>query len=75
MKFTQRITLYSVNSDNTVTFVVLDDQGQSQYYRANARFDLLVELSKLEKNTELTFVFGVYYQRGKGLALQIVEVK
>lgn len=74
MKFTQKITLYAVNEDNTVTFSVLDEKGQSQYFRANARLKLLVELSEVEKNTELVATIGVYYQKGKGLSLQIVEV-
>lgn len=74
MKFTQKITLYAVNEDNTVTFSVVDEKGQPQYFRANARLKLLVELSEVEKNTELVATIGVYYQRGKGLSLQIVEV-
>ena len=74
MKFTQKITLYTVNEDNTVTFFILDESGTAQYFRANARLKLLVELSELPKITDLIVTIGVYYQRGKGLALQIIDM-
>ena len=75
MKFTQKIFLYKVNEDNTVTFYVKKgDNEKPDYFRSNARLPLLLELSKMEENTELLATIGVYYQKGKGLALQIVEV-
>lgn len=73
MKFTHKIVLYKVNEDNTVTFYVKKEDGSKpDYFRANARLKLLVELSDMKQDTELEAVIGVYYD--KGLKLQIVEV-
>lgn len=74
MKFTQSIHFYGVNDDNTVTFYVLDEQNQKQFFRASARFKLLGELDEMEKEIELLATLGVAYVRGKGLMLQIIEV-
>ena len=73
MKFTQKIFLYKVNEDNTVTFYVTKGEGEKpDYFRANARLKLLVELSEMKQDTELVATIGVYYDRQ--LKLQIVEV-
>lgn len=74
MKFTQKIKIYGVNDDNTVTFYVEKEDGGKDFYRANARFKLLGDLDEYEKDTELLVILGVAYMRGKGLILQIVEI-
>lgn len=74
MKFTQKIFLYKVNEDNTVTFYVKKGEGEKpDYFRANARLKLLVELSEIKQDTELLATIGVYYDRQ--LKLQIVDVE
>ena len=74
MKFTQRVIFYKVNDDNTVTFKVIDENNQPQYFRSNARLKLLLELQELKQDTELIATVGVYYKKGVGLALQLIEV-
>ena len=80
MKFTQTIFFYGINDDNTITFFVLDEQGNKQFYRAKARYKLLAELDELK--SELTVndeplqfdaVFGLAYQKGNGLILQLIS--
>lgn len=73
MKFTQKIFLYKVNEDNTVTFYVKKAEGEKpDYFRANARLKLLLELSEMKQDTELVATIGVYYDHQ--LKLQIIEV-
>ena len=74
MKFSQLIHFYGVNEDNTVTFYVLDDNSQKQFYRSNARFKLLGELDGYDKDTALNVEFGLAYIKGKGLVLQLIRV-
>ena len=84
MKFTAHIHFYCVNDDNTITFFIVDENQQKQFYRASARFSVLGELDELkrmaehEKNTsllELEATFGLAYVRAKGLVLQLIEYK
>lgn len=74
MKFTQKIFLYKVNEDNTITFYVPNDDPtqKAKYFKANARLALLVDLSKLDQGAELLVNIGVYYDRV--LKLQIIDV-
>ena len=84
MKFTAKIHFYCVNDDNTITFFIVDENQQKQFYRASARFKVLGELDDLkrlsddEKNSsllELEATFGLAYVRSKGLVLQLIEYK
>lgn len=74
MKFTQTIFLYGVNEDNTVTFYVKGEDGKANYFRAKARFKLLGELDEMTKHTELVATLGLFYEKGVGLRMQLVEV-
>lgn len=75
MKFTQKVKIYKVNENNTITVYVPNSQveDKNDYFQCKARFKLLAELDELEKDTEILVTFGLFYDKGKGLTLQLIE--
>lgn len=75
MKFTQKVKFYRVNENNTVTVYVPrpNVEDKNDYFQAKARFKLLGELDELKQGTEIVGTFGLYYDKGKGLTLQLIE--
>ena len=77
MKFTQEVKIYRVNENNTVTVYVPNSnvENKNDYFQCKARFKLLGELDELEKDTSVLGEFGLYYDKGKGLTLQLIGYK
>lgn len=75
MKFTQRVKIYRVNENNTVTVYVPSTtvENKNDYFQCKARFKLLAELDELSQGDEINATFGIYYDKGKGLTLQLIE--
>lgn len=75
MKFTQVVKIYRVNENNTVTIYVANPnvEDKNDYFQCKARFKLLAEIDELEKDTQIVGTFGLYYDKGKGLTIQLIE--
>lgn len=75
MKFTQTVRLYKVNENNTVTVYVpsATAEDKNDYFQCKAKYKLLTQLEDLKQNTEILAEFGVFYEKGKGLALQLIS--
>ena len=67
MKFQEFVFVYSVNDDNTVT-IYFNDNGNKRFYRAKARFNVLAELAKLQKDSCIDALFGIAYERSTALS-------
>lgn len=74
MKFTQTVKIYQVNENNTVTVYAPNPnvENKNDYFQCKARFKLLAELDELDKGTTILGQFGLYYDKGKGLTIQLI---
>ena len=73
MRFEKLVKIYGVNDDGTVTISYETDNKKYDYIRAQARFNVLKELEKLDRGTDIQCEFGIVYLRGRGLVLQLIS--